>query len=187
MYIHDLREILLIHKNQNEEINNKLIKEKNPLIEKKYFEFELDKNYDLTKISEKNEENIMSYQVVHFKTVDLPYYEKMLLIIFYPYIYFGTTNKENVLIQYKYKMTDLGIYQNKNENKENENILYLLVINQNENNGKDINICIKFKNVESINEVSSKIINGNQELKNHNYLIFNLFFEDEMRKLNEEK
>ena len=187
MYIHDLREILLIHKNQNEEINNKLIKEKNPLIEKKYFEFELDKNYDLTKISEKNEENIMSYQVVHFKTVDLPYYEKMLLIIFYPYIYFGTTNKENVLIQYKYKMTDLGIYQNKNENKENENILYLLVINQNENNGKDINICIKFKNVESINEVSSKIIDGNQELKNHNYLIFNSFFEDEMRKLNEEK
>ena len=50
--------------------DNKLIKNNNPLLNKNIYEFELDKNYDINKILNQNENNSIIFEFVRIKTVD---------------------------------------------------------------------------------------------------------------------
>ena len=151
IYMHDLNVILF--DNIMNISDNKLIKDKNPLLNQNIYEFELDKNYDISKIINQKENNSIILEIVRIKTFDLLFYDKYSLIIYYPYIYFGTTDIKDVLIKYKYKITDLGIYKTKKGNNQEDNSLNFIIINQNENNGKNIDISIKFKNKESCDKI----------------------------------
>ena len=181
IYIHDL--YIILFENKIKESDNKLIKDKNPFLYNNTNEFELDKNYDITKISNQNENNSIISEIVRIKTVDFIFSEKFLLIICYPYLYFGTTNVNDVLIKYKYKVSDIGIY--KNENKEEENCLNIIITNQNENNGKNIDISIRFKNKEICDKITSELIKNFDKIKIEEKEIFKNYFKNEKQLLNE--
>lgn len=181
IYIHDL--YIILSDNKMNLSDNKLIKNNNPLLNKNIYEFELDKNYDITKISNQNENNSIISEIVRIKTVDFIFSEKFLLIICYPYLYFGTTNVNDVLIKYKYKVSDIGIY--KNENKEEENCLNIIITNQNENNGKNIDISIRFKNKEICDKITSELIKNFDKIKIEEKEIFKNYFKNEKQLLNE--
>ena len=163
--------------------DNKLIKNNNPLLNKNIYEFELDKNYDINKILNQNENNSIIVEFVRIKTVDWHFYDRYLFIIYYPYIYFGTTDIKDVLIQYKYKITDLGIYKNKKENNQEENSLNFIIINQNENNGKNIHINVKFKTKERCDKIFVELLNEIEKIKKKEKEIFMIYFENEKKYL----
>ena len=167
--------------------DNKLIKNNNPLLNKNIYEFELDKNYDINKILNQNENNSIIFEFVRIKTVDLHFYDRYLFIIYYPYIYFGTTDIKDVLIKYKYKITDLGIYKTKKGDNIEDNSLNFIIINQNENNGKNIDISIKFKNKESCDKIFSELFNGIDKIKKEEKETFKQFLENEKKYLFKEQ
>ena len=186
IYMHDLNVILF--DNIMNISDNKLIKDKNPLLNQNIYEFELDKNYDISKIINQKENNSIILEIVRIKTIDLLFYDKYSLIIYYPYIYFGTTDIKDVLIKYKYKITDLGIYKTKKGNNQEDNSLNFIIINQNENNGKNIDISIKFKNKESCDKIFFELFNGIDKIKKEEKETFQQYLENEKKYLfNEQK
>ena len=185
IYMHDLNVILF--DNIMNISDNKLIKDKNPLLNQNIYEFELDKNYDISKIINQKENNSIILEIVRIKTIDLLFYDKYSLIIYYPYIYFGTTDIKDVLIKYKYKITDLGIYKTKKGNNQEDNSLNFIIINQNENNGKNIDISIKFKNKESCDKIFSELFNGIDKIKKEEKETFKQFLENEKKYLFKEQ
>ncbi len=185
IYMHDLNVILF--DNIMNISDNKLIKEKNPLLNQIIYEFELDKNYDISKIINQKENNSIILEIVRIKTIDLLFYDKYSLIIYYPYIYFGTTDIKDVLIKYKYKITDLGIYKTKKGDNIEDNSLNFIIINQNENNGKNIDISIKFKNKESCDKIFSELFNGIDKIKKEEKETFKQFLENEKKYLFKEQ
>ena len=68
IYIHDL--YIILSDNKMNLSDNKLIKNNNPLLNKNIYEFELDKNYDINKILNQNENNSIIFEFVRIKTVD---------------------------------------------------------------------------------------------------------------------
>ena len=184
--MHDLNVILF--DNIMNISDNKLIKDKNPLLNQNIYEFELDKNYDISKIINQKENNSIILEIVRIKTIDLLFYDKYSLIIYYPYIYFGTTDIKDVLIKYKYKITDLGIYKTKKGNNQEDNSLNFIIINQIENNGKNIDISIKFKNKESCDKIFFELFNGIDKIKKEEKETFQQYLENEKKYLfNEQK
>ena len=100
------------------------------------------------------------------------YKEKILLISNY-FIYFGDLKNDEILFEYKFHLNYLAMYK-KEENDKKE--LNYIINDENENK---YDISILFKNENICEEISSKILDNIQHIKNEHVILFKSFFEDE--------
>ena len=171
MYIHDLKEIYFEEK-KNIEIKKKLIKDENPLIIKNNLELEINKQYNFNELKNKYKQNLIS-EIVQLKiNKNEDYKEKILLISNY-FIYFGDLKNDEILFEYKFHLNYLAMYK-KEENDKKE--LNYIINDENENK---YDISILFKNENICEEISSKILDNIQHIKNEHVILFKSFFEDE--------
>ena len=171
MYIHDLKEIYFEEK-KNIEIKKKLIKDENPLIIKNNLELENNKQYNFNELKNKYKQNLIS-EIVQLKiNKNEDYKEKILLISNY-FIYFGDLKNDEILFEYKFHLNYLAMYK-KEENDKKE--LNYIINDENENK---YDISILFKNENICEEISSKILDNIQHIKNEHVILFKSFFEDE--------
>ena len=171
MYIHDLKEMYFGERTKKE-LKKKLIKDENPLIIKNNLELEINKNYNFNELKTKYKQNLIS-EIVQFKINKNEEFKEKILLMSNYFIYFGDLKSGEISFEYKFYLNNLAMY--KKEGVEKKEINYII----NEENENKYDISIIFKNETTCEDISSKIFESVQHIKNEHIILFKTFFQDE--------